>query len=315
MVEKEYQIIRVAELYYKQGYSQQEISAMMGTSRPTISRLLNEAREKGIVKISINTPVNINYDLSTKIKKKFGLKDALVVNVSDDNEALAISQVGYEAARLVTSLLKNDLIIGISFGKHVKHVIEAIPEIDINNIKIVQMVGALGNGDPNTDGPELVINLASRLNGEYRYINSPAVVNDINLKNSLLEHTQIKSNLNLINKCDIAIHGIGSLDESNSSMKRSGYMDDNLREKYKKDGAVGNILGHLVNSDGQLVKESNHHTIGAPLDLLKNIEWSIGVATNVIKHTAVLAAIKGKHVNCLVVNYSLANKLLNETDS
>src|SRR5699024_1748915 len=177
---------------------------MMGTSRPTISRLLNEAREKGIVKISINTPVNINYDLSTKIKKKFGLKDALVVNVSDDNEALAISQVGYEAARLVTSLLKNDLIIGISFGKHVKHVIEAIPEIDINNIKIVQMVGALGNGDPNTDGPELVINLASRLNGEYRYINSPAVVNDINLKNSLLEHTQIKSNLNLINKCDIA---------------------------------------------------------------------------------------------------------------
>src|SRR5699024_1422039 len=105
MVEKEYQIIRVAELYYKQGYSQQEISAMMGTSRPTISRLLNEAREKGIVKISINTPVNINYDLSTKIKKKFGLKDALVVNVSDDNEALAISQVGYEAARLVTSLL------------------------------------------------------------------------------------------------------------------------------------------------------------------------------------------------------------------
>src|SRR5699024_5407559 len=227
----------------------------------------------------------------------------------------AISQVGYEAARLVTSLLKNDLIIGISFGKHVKHVIEAIPEIDINNIKIVQMVGALGNGDPNTDGPELVINLASRLNGEYRYINSPAVVNDINLKNSLLEHTQIKSNLNLINKCDIAIHGIGSLDESNSSMKRSGYMDDNLREKYKKDGAVGNILGHLVNSDGQLVKESNHHTIGAPLDLLKNIEWSIGVATNVIKHTAVLAAIKGKHVNCLVVNYSLANKLLNETDS
>src|SRR5699024_7536294 len=135
----------------------------------------------------------------------------------------AISQVGYEAARLVTSLLKNDLIIGISFGKHVKHVIEAIPEIDINNIKIVQMVGALGNGDPNTDGPELVINLASRLNGEYRYINSPAVVNDINLKNSLLEHTQIKSNLNLINKCDIAIHGNRKSTRLNSSHDSISY--------------------------------------------------------------------------------------------
>lgn len=314
MVEKEYQIIRVAELYYKQGYSQQQIAVMMGTSRPTISRLLNEAKEKGIVKISINTPVNINYDLSTKIKERFGLKDALVVNVSDDNEELAISQVGHEAARLVTSLLKDDTIIGVSFGKHVKHVIESIPELETTNIKTVQLVGALGNGDPNTDGPELVINLANRLNGEYRYINSPAVVNDSNLKHSLLNHTQIKSTLNLINKCNIAVHGIGSLDESNSSMMRSGYIDDNLKKIYKEHGAVGHILGHLVDSSGRLVKESSHHTIGAPLDLLKEMEWSIGVATKVIKHKAVLATLRGKHVNCLVINYTLANKLLSDTD-
>jgi len=313
MVDKDYQILRVAELYYKQGYSQQSIASIMGTSRPTVSRLINEAREKGIVKIHIDTPVNMNYELSTKIKEKFKLKDALVVNVNDENEELAISQVGTVAARLIMSLMENDMIIGISFGKHVKYMIEAIQENEMKNIKAVQLVGALGNGDPNTDGPELVINLANRLHGEYRYINSPAVVNDVRLKDSLLAQPQIKHTLHLINQCNIAIHGIGSLDEGNSSMKRSGYINEELRKKYINDGAVGHVLGHLIGSDGSVIEETNHHVVGASLELLKNTDWSIGIATNAIKYKAVLSAMIGKHVNCIIINYSLAKKLLEDS--
>lgn len=312
MVEKDYQILRIAELYYKQSYSQQQIATMLGTSRPTVSRLLNEAKEKGIVEININTPVSINYDLSTKLREKFKLKDVLVVNANDDNEALAISQVGKVAARLAMSVIKNDMVIGVSFGKHVQHVIESIPYSKMKSIQSVQLVGALGNGDPNTDGPELVIDLANRLNGEYRYINSPAVVDDINLRNSLLSQNQIKRTLKLIEQCDVAIHGIGSLNEENSSLKRSGYIDESLRIKYKNAGAVGHILGHLVDSDGKLVNETGYYTIGASLDLLKDVEWSIGVATKSIKYKAVLSAIRGKYVNCLVINDSLAKKLLDE---
>jgi len=312
MLEKDYQILRIAELYYKQSYSQQQIATMLGTSRPTVSRLLNEAKEKGIVEININTPVNINYDLSTDLKEKFKLKDVLVVNANDNNESLAVSQVGQVAARLDMSVIKDDMVIGVSFGKHVKHVIESIPYRKMDNIRAVQLVGALGNGDPNTDGPELVIDLANRLNGEYRYINSPAVVDDINLRNSLLSQNQIKRTLELINQCDVAIHGIGSLDEENSSLKRSGYIDERLRNKYKDAGAVGHILGHLIDSHGKLVKETGFYTIGGSLDMLKDVEWSIGVATKMIKYKAVFAAIEGKYINCLVINDSLARKLLEE---
>lgn len=313
MVDKNYQIVRVAELYYKQGYSQQSIASIMGTSRPTISRILNEARDKGIVKIQINTPVNMNYELSTKIREKFNLREALVVNVNDENEEFSMSQVGIVAARFVMSLIEKDMVIGISFGKHVKHVLEAMPENKMENIKTVQLVGALGNGDPNTDGPELVINLANCLNGEYRYINSPAVVNDIRLKKSLFEQPQIKRTLNLINQCDVAIHGIGSLDEENSSMTRSGYINDEMREKYINSGAVGHVLGHLIGTDGSLIEDSNHHVVGAPLELLQNIDWSIGVATNDIKYKAVLSAIRGGYINCIIINYSLASRLLSES--
>src|SRR5699024_8850809 len=231
MLEKDYQILRIAELYYKQSYSQQQIATMLGTSRPTVSRLLNEAKEKGIVEININTPVNINYDLSTDLKEKFKLKDVLVVNANDNNESLAVSQVGQVAARLAMSVIKDDMVIGVSFGKHVKHVIESIPYRKMDNIRAVQLVGALGNGDPNTDGPELVIDLANRLNGEYRYINSPTVVDAINVRISLLPQNQIKRFLEFTNLSDVAIDGINSLDEEHSSLKRSGYIDERLRNK------------------------------------------------------------------------------------
>ncbi|MBM7599110.1 deoxyribonucleoside regulator [Virgibacillus halotolerans] len=310
MDDKEYRIIRVAELYFKQGYSQQSIANILGISRTTVSRLINESKNKGIVKIYINTPYTIDYNLSTKIKERFKLKDALVVNIEDEDETITLSQVGTVAASFVMALLKNGMVVGISFGKHIKHVVDAMPENELENIEVVQLVGALGSGDSNVDGPVLAIKLANTLHAKYKYINSPAVVSDENIKKALLEQPQIKQTFSLINQCNIAIHGIGSLDEENSSMQRSGYIDEQQREKYAKAGAVGHVLGHMIDIDGNIIKEQDYHTIGAPLDLLKNLEWSIGVATNSIKYKAVIAAINGGYVNCLIINRLLANKLL-----
>ena len=38
-------LVRISELYYQQNLSQQDISKITGISRPTISRLLDEAKE------------------------------------------------------------------------------------------------------------------------------------------------------------------------------------------------------------------------------------------------------------------------------
>ena len=48
--------VEVARLYYQSDYSQQEIANKLNISRPTISRLLKYAKEKGFVQISIADP-------------------------------------------------------------------------------------------------------------------------------------------------------------------------------------------------------------------------------------------------------------------
>lgn len=308
---KDYQVMRAAELYYKQGFNQQEIASLLGTSRSSISRLLNEAKEKGIVEIHINTPVNIDYSLSTKVKDKFNLKDVLIVNIDDDDSEIVLSQVGHVASRFLLSILQDHMNVGISWGKTIKSVVDSIPENDLNDIKVIQLVGSLGSGNPSIDGPELVYKLADRFHGSYRYINSPAIVNNEEVKQALIKQPQIKETLNEVNKCSVVIQGIGSLAEKSSSLERSGYLDEERRQNYLEKGAVGHLLAHMVDSNGNEVQEFNDHVIGAPLSVLRDMEWSIGVAADSIKHQAVLGAIRGQHINCLIADRETALKLLN----
>ena len=57
-------LVHVAQLYYQQNLNQSEISKIVGLSRPTVSRMLEEAREVGIVEIIVHDPIRKNHDLS-----------------------------------------------------------------------------------------------------------------------------------------------------------------------------------------------------------------------------------------------------------
>lgn len=46
----------VARLYYEKDRTQNEIAEIYGISRPMVSKLLKEAKEEGIVKITIAAP-------------------------------------------------------------------------------------------------------------------------------------------------------------------------------------------------------------------------------------------------------------------
>ena len=80
-------MVRVCDLYYNQGISQQQIAKDLNLSRPTVSRVLALAKEQGIVKISIS---NVNavehWELERRLEKEFGLREVIIVgeNSSED---------------------------------------------------------------------------------------------------------------------------------------------------------------------------------------------------------------------------------------
>lgn len=308
---KDHQVLRVAELYYKQEISQQEISQILGVSRPTVSRMIQEAKKRGFVSIIINTPVELDYKLSDQLKNKFDLKDVLVVKTNDENSDETLERVGYVASRFLLSLIEPNDLIGISWGRTIKHVVDSITETDLTDVNVIQLVGSLGSGNPAIDGPELAYKLAERFKGSYKYINSPAVVSDEQVKNALLHQQQIQEVLQVAEGCDIVLMGLGSLSEANSSLHRSGYLNETKRRKYLEKGAVGHILAQIVDEKGAMVKLPNNYVIGVPLDSLLKKKWSIGVVAHSFKNDITLGAIRGKYINSLVIDEFTAKKVLN----
>ncbi len=302
-------VLRVAELYYKQEISQQEIAKIIGVSRPTVSRIIQEARKRGFVNITINTPVELNYELSNELKEKFGLKDVLVVKVENENSPETLKRVGYVASRFLLSLLDSKEMIGISWGRTIKKVVETIPETDLTDVEVIQLVGSLGSGDPAIDGPELAYKLAEHFQGTYKYINSPAVVSEKQVKDALLEQQPIQEVLQAAEKCDIVMMSFGAIEEENSSLHRSGYLDEEKRKAYVEKGAVGHILAQMINKDGEIVRLPDNYVIGIPLESLQEKKWSIGVVAHSFKDEVTLGAIRGKYINALVIDEFTANKL------
>ncbi|SUM30650.1 Sor operon activator [Staphylococcus gallinarum] len=70
-------MIKICKLYYQQELNQSRIAEIMGVSRPTVSKYLTLAKEKGIVEIKINE--NDLLELETKLENKFNLEEVLCI--------------------------------------------------------------------------------------------------------------------------------------------------------------------------------------------------------------------------------------------
>ena len=72
--EKLSKVLEAARLYYLLDYNQNEIAKILGISRPTVSRLLQQAKSEGIVQITIMDPTEDVENLAIDLEKKFNLK-------------------------------------------------------------------------------------------------------------------------------------------------------------------------------------------------------------------------------------------------
>ena len=302
-------LIRAAELYYERNLSQREIASILDTSRSKVSRLLAEAREVGIVDITINRPIEKLPDLSEDIRKTFNLRDAVVV-AAGETYTDSLRNVAQAAAELLLSIIEPNTTIGITFGQTLYHTVQAIEESPVEGVEIVQMVGALGEGESQIDGPEIALRMAEKLHGTYRYVHAPAVVENQEVRDVLMQLPQIQETMNRAANADIMLQGIGSLAEEMSSLERAGYISSEERATYLKQGAVGHLIAKLIDSEGNEISAFNNRVVAMPFEYMRQAKWSIGISASPIKAPAVLAAINGQYFNTLVIDNHSAEEVL-----
>ena len=304
-------LAQVASLYYEDNSTQAEVARRIGASRSTVSRLLHEARKSGMVEITIHYPWKTSPEIERDLTARFHLRQARVLIGRGRPYEEILRGLGVLAARYIASILAEGTILGISWGTAVYSTVRALRPDRRLPITVVQMIGAVGIGDPLIDGPDLARLLANVYGGEHRYLHAPLIVEDTHVCEVLLQEPRIRETLSLAHRADIALVGIGSLVPEVSSLLRAGYLDQKALAQLRAQGAVGDICARHYDVQGRVLDiELNRRIVGIELEALHSIEQVIGVAGGEAKAEAILGALRGGHVNVLVMDDAAARKVL-----
>jgi deoxyribonucleoside regulator len=304
-------LAQVATWYYEEGLDQEAIGRRINRSRSMVSRLLEEARQAGLVEVRVKYPLKTDADCESRLRQTFGLRNAVVLAQSPADHQTLLRRLGDLGARYLQGHLHDNILIGVGWGTSVHAVVRSMPFSPVALAHVVQMIGAVGFGDPMVDGAELARWLAQKLNADYHYVSAPLLVESRAVAEALLRERSIAEALALAARVEFAIIGIGTIDSAQSSLLRAGYISDQELCQLQQLGAVGDIMARQLDARGQLLDVPvNQRVIGLQdIARLRDIPVVMGVAGGVVKAAAILAALRGRYVNVLVTDRNTADRV------
>ena len=303
-------IIKVVEMHYKQGLSQQEIGKKLNVSRTTISRALAQAKKQGYVQIKINYPEDSAINLEGRLEERFGLKEAVIASSLNENDLK--EEIAFFASDYLLRTLKNHMTIALTRGVTLQNLktddVNVVPLMAATNISV-----SMDKGYRMAYSNYLIEEVAKIINGNSYQMLAPQYVTSPEAKKVFMEEKSIKEVFDLAKSADIAVAGIGTLDH-NSALTNAEFIPMEEFERLQKKGGTGEILSHVIDKDGKLVKdEFEEHLLSLDLEEFKKIPIRVGVAYGLDKKEAILGVLRGGYVNVLITDEKVANYLIEET--
>lgn len=301
-------MLRAAELYYHQNLTHAQIAEQLSTSRWTVGRLLERAREVGIVRITIEHPLARPHHLEVALRDTFGLREAIVVPRQVDADATA-DVVCSAAADLLAALRPRPTSVGLSWGRTTSRVAGKLPQGWNRGVTVVQTNGGLAVGSVDLIGRSLRA-MAERGPGQARLLPAPTIVGSAELGRTLRQDPAVARTLEAAAAARVIVFSPGSA-TSTSVLVDSGYLTGEDVTRLTQQGVVGDVLSHFVDADGTIVDaDLDARTISMPLEALRECPGSIAVSTGTDKVEVTRAALAGRLCRTLITDAELAAALL-----
>lgn len=301
------QAVIAARRYFYDGKQKSAIAEELGVSRFKVARLLDEARASGIVKITIESPAEIDLGLGEALAKEYGVRHVFVAKVSDRWLESAKFQVASAAAKYIMDSVSAEDVLGISWGTSVTEVVDKITILP--KAPVVQLVGGVRSSKLNTNGAELLRRLSLKGGGEAYPLMAPLVVESESMAKALRQEPAIIETLKQFSKVTMALVGIGSWKPQSSTLFKELSTQD--RNDLTKSGAVSDVCGIVLDSEGQVIKSSfQKRTLAISSLELSRVNNVIAVASGIEKVEAVRSALKSGLLDVAVIDSILAQGLL-----
>ena len=301
-------LVQVSELYYLQEMNQVEIAKLLGVSRPTVSRLLAEAKREGVVEIKVKNLVSINSELSRQLRERLGLKNALIINGNYGYKD-ALRHSAEAAASFLLGVMEDGDTLGVAWGDAVNFFCEALPERAYTSSLVAQMAGCLCSGSQNEDGFEIAFRVSEKLQCKYSNIPLPLFLDSGMMYDRMTKEPAIRNAIAKAESADIAVTGIGTI-SARSLLVETNYISSNEMNEMRKKGAAAQPLAQAIDSEGKIVDWEGKKATAAPIESLRNMRWTIGICAGAYKASAALACIRAGYINTLAADEALARGIL-----
>lgn len=296
-----------AWLYYEERLTQEDIAERLGVSRATVINLLQEARNRDIVSISVAPEYLQGVHLARQLRDRYGLAGALVIPGGDPETAS--ERIGRAGARLLAQGLRPHDVLGVAWGRTVLALANALPTLTLPTVSVVQIAGSAISTEEFS--PEFCTSIiGNRIGARCINLHAPGIVSRPEVKEMLMAEPTLIKQFEIIRTCNKIVFGIAGLDQA-SLPSRSGYLTPEIRQTYLSRGAVGVLAGRFVGRDGApLLGELDGRMIGMTLDELTRIPERICVAGGADKCEAIAAMLQGRYATILVTDEGAAKGLL-----
>jgi len=298
---------RAAWMYFVEEMTQSAIAEALGVGRVTVVRMLAEAKALGEVRIALSRGDAELGGLEAGLCKLHGFSEAIVAPLSSAS-ADPTAPIGAALGDHVSALLRNDMKIGLGWGRTLNRSLEYLHERSLRGLNVVSLVGGVTHFA--RDNPvEFPSAFARAFNAECYLIPAPALVDSPATKAALIERCGLGAVYDFARALDAVVVSVGSLGPE-ATVARFALIGDAERKALREYGGVGEMLCNVFDREGRIVDHPlNEGVMSVPLEVVRAAPIRVLAAGGEHKLAAIDGAIKLLKPTTLVTDLATARRL------
>jgi DNA-binding transcriptional regulator LsrR (DeoR family) len=299
----------IARRFYVLGQSKLEIADEFGVSRFKVARILDQARESGLVRVEFELGMPVDLALSDELRAAYGLNRVLVLEraLSQGDRPTVRRHIGTLAAAVLSEVVTKDDVVGLSWARSVNVMAESVASLP--RIPVVQLCGVQAGMDMRDRSVETVSRVAAVGGGDAYPIYGPLVLPDRRTTEILRRQPGIAETFGQFRNLTKAVVSIGAWAPNESTVYDA--LDPAERDAIGKRGAVAEVVARLFDGEGNALSTGlAHHVLAVSIDELKRVPEVIALGYTAPKAAAIDAVLRSGMVTTLITDTAAAEPVL-----
>jgi DNA-binding transcriptional regulator LsrR (DeoR family) len=297
----------VARRHFIERQTKTQIADELALSRFKVARLIDAAIEEGLLRFVITEPDDLDTDLSEQVRKRFGLKSALVLRGPELPTSALTEPLGRVAAQLLEEVLVDGQVLAVAWGRTLSATARTLTHLP--RVDVVQTAGTMSLLDHSQSPVELVHQLARLSGGQPYSMYVPMWVEDATLVGRLRSEAEVARVFAQFDRINVLVSGIGSWDPVASGVCET--FPPAWRRQMHAAGVCADLCATLLDENGAMLPSPlDRNGLAIDAAQLRKIPEIIGVGGGNEKRRAVAAVLRGHWIHHLVTDAGVALWLL-----